>query len=434
MSGDEINTLVRRFSLTDLRDPISTIELITPPNSGSGATFHLIRTMSGGTLMMKSGTRVEGDVHTYSKLGQHNLEEAFESPILKGASPTGAFHITPFLDVPDNYDFLANPANSDQYPAIFQKGIGRIITQFFADERPCEDPRTWFFQQTCNDAIAPLKKLMNANTAPALVSEPKFTVNGVAIPNGLAFLETLSETDPSPLIKRIQAMLFPRYLAETVSDPTPLNEMVKEDGPKFIDPGEIRRQQLSYLLCKHDGPFALVFPSFMKGNIAVTHNNTAITIAPVNSDTYMQLKKVHDIRTIMANLTSLPNGKEAMQRRPFAMLHLLFYSARQFFRDSQYSITQDKRDRTIVNLALGSLAMEAIRQVLERTALALPCHTKTSLQDVFKNPNNFDQLNAIATTCYTNFIQSNTPIATLFSEFFVKDIPIQSDLEKNTQF
>jgi predicted phage tail protein len=230
-------------------------------------------------------------------------------------------------------------------------------------------------------------------------------------------------------------MLLPRFLAETVSDPNPLNEMIKNSGPKFIDPGDIRRQQLSYVLCKHDGPFALIFPAFMKGNIAVSWSQTSVTIAPIHCETFKNFKKIHDIQAVMTHLRSLPNGKDAMQKRPFAILHLLFYAARQFFRDAQYAIAQGKTDRTTLDLALGSLAMDGIRQMLIQTANTLadqfPENTNDGIDTIFQNPDHFDQLNAIATQSYTMFIRSNSPIARLFSEFFASGQAIQTASERD---
>ncbi|NBP21503.1 MAG: hypothetical protein EBV36_06410, partial [Burkholderiaceae bacterium] len=70
----------------------------------------------------------------------------------------------------------------------------------------------------------------------------------------------------------------------------------------------------------------------------------------------VMMKDIHDIRHVMDRIERI--GGSILTHRPFFMVHLMFYGARQFFRDLAYSCAQNNRSRSEFDILMGSIAMD----------------------------------------------------------------------------
>ena len=429
-----------------------------PDGSGSGAEFYQFHTSQGIEYLMKVGSAnvMRGEIDTFRKMSHlaedHPVRKSHLEPVfsLEPAADRVGIIVMRKLDAHTTFDeMLAKDADPEFFNLIFKQGIGMFIQSFWEHQVPCENPREWFFEKTVDNVLNPLTDLLRRTgtefqaNASAEMTQDQVMLNGVKLPNCLDFLAALKGIKvgagiSATTIEIIRKILYIRFLVdiETTSDPNLFNEMVStvngEPRVTFIDPGRLepRKQvQVAAVLVKHDGPFALMLPFVLKKWARLTETGD-LDFGPHQAN-FEKFKHIHDVLSMMNRYQGLEAGAQLMAQRPFFMIHLLFYSIRQFLRDAPYAETTNDLNRLKIDFRLGCLGMAAMERILITIAKGIKTNfPDTLIDDVFADPSNFDCLNKIGIDAYKAFSESEDAIATLFRTIFCKAATDSSRLPK----
>jgi len=196
-------------------------------------------------------------------------------------------------------------------------------------------------------------------------------------------------------------ILEPRKMAPTPTDPSATNKtrgVEGKTGPTWFDPGRIEGSQLSYPLCKHEGPFAQFFLMIVLGKYGINppgdEGAGEVLHFTVPDKAWNLLTEIHKEPSVRERLTSNDIGAKLLEDKPFFLPVLAFFGWRQFGSDLVYRTTHNDRRADLVLFTLGMNYMKAVFKTIIRDITG---HLGSkSLHEAFQDPKYFQEFSHIS--------------------------------------
>ena len=357
------------------------------------------------------------EINAYEAIEEHHLTDLY---VKKIASGTDWLILTVAPGQLLSTRLIDGHISVDEYDKLSENKLTILFNHFRKLETPpLLEGKEHVQKETVLKVLNRMSEAEKQTTSPHYLTASTTKINQVDYQNPLGFFLALCKPEDIPEnlayiprdqetarnIEKLLLLLRPRTLSFIPTDPNPLNETDQMQLPSWFDPGRFEVCQLSYPLCKREGPFAHYFLLLAENRFEISdneENGLSITFK-IKKEAWDILDKIHDLTAIenrLLNIQCLDPIKEAdstqkpnqnpILGKPFFMTQLDFFGWRQFGSDFPYRKTAESQKADWILFTLG---INYIKNVLLTLIAKIDnAYPEIHFGTVIDSPDNFEKL------------------------------------------